>query len=120
MHRLFGISTYIFARYALILGHLGLTGLSPAMADPMADVCDRRARSESGYRAPLALQTPDGRGQVRLSGSVALGGSSSRGVSSPPAPAFAGAVASERREQERQQKQVEKYRRIYERCLQGR
>ncbi len=120
MRSLFGISIYGFAKSALISGHLGLTGLSPAMADPMADACDRSARSESGYRAPLALQAPNGRGQVRLSGSVALGGSASRGIPSPPTPAFAGAAASERREQERQRKQAQEYQRTYERCMEGR
>ena len=97
---------------------LALPGTA-ALADPMQDICHARAQKDSGYqsRGPK-VDTRLGGAQMRLSGSVALGGSRSRGGQSAPgaAPPFAGSAATERRERDAQAK----YQRIYDACMRQR
>ena len=89
-----------------------------AHADPMQDVCEARARKESGSSGS-DISVQEGRTTLRLSGSAAVGVSHSSGPDAPNAgrhvPGFAGAAQEERREQQAAQK----YQRIYADCMQA-
>lgn len=105
----------------ILLGALIAILLLPgavAGADPMQDVCHSRAKKDSGYRSQGPKVTSQlGGVQMRLSGSVGLGVSVSRGAPSTSVSApFAGAAATERRESEAQAK----YQRIFDACMRGR
>lgn len=108
------VSTVVFAVVLMGSGQV-------ALADPMEDVCHERAKKNSGYdgrRKGLTRQV--GNTQMRLSGSVALGGSRSSGPPNGPrdvpSPAFAGQASTERRED----KAKSKYSRIYNDCMRSR
>jgi len=97
-----------------LIAVLALPGTA-ALSDPMMDVCHARAQKGSGFKSQGPnLSTQQGGVQMRLSGSVGLGVSRSRGApSSNPSAPFAGAAATERREREARAK----YQRLYDACL---
>ncbi|MDK3018317.1 hypothetical protein [Pseudodonghicola flavimaris] len=78
--------------------------------------CRAEAQKLSGCRAPL-LQGEAGGVTFRLSGSVSLGVSKSRGGQTMAAPPFAGAASSERREAQRQKDACDLAQRFYESCM---
>ncbi|MFT7596577.1 MAG: hypothetical protein ACI8R4_003913 [Paracoccaceae bacterium] len=103
---------------AVLVAILALPG-SGAGADPKQDLCHVRAQKDSGYKSQgPKLATQMGSVQMRLSGSVALGVSSSRGgaPSGNVTPPFAGSAATERRENDAQAR----YQRLYDACMDNR
>lgn len=91
--------------------------LAPALqAGEREDACRARAEKLSGYR-PRGLEKQVGGLTLRLSGSVALGVSRSRGPALPAAPRYAGEAHRERFEAERNRKRAARYRGIFDACM---
>ena len=105
-------------RSAAILATL-LATILPApglQAGEREDACRARAEKLSGYR-PRRLETELGGVKFRLSGSVALGVSRSRGPATQPAPPFAGEAHRDRFEAKRNRKRAARYQKIFEECM---
>ena len=100
-------------KVALIVGVTAVPVIG--LADVQRDVCDRQAREISGYDAFGGLSVTTGNVTARLSGSVAVGVSRSRGPENPKAPAFAGSSSVERREAQAR----ERYDAALKACLAG-
>lgn len=103
---------------------VGIALAIPAQADPMQDICQARAREMSGYKgAAPRLEWKSGRTTMRLSGSVAVGGSTESGPAMPAAPGGYGVAAQERFEDKRREKSdaaAARYRKIYDDCMRDR
>ncbi len=108
----------ILCRTAFATLFAGMLAPLSVAADPMADICHERARSASGFSgSPSGLTRKVGNTTFSLSGSVAIGAGRSSGTQpARNAPPFAGQAASEQRED----KQKDKYQRIYDNCMRSR
>ncbi|MHA6261802.1 hypothetical protein ACXYMO_01255 [Arenibacterium sp. CAU 1754] len=83
-------------------------------AAPKNDACDAQARQVSGYTGARPVEFNVGPFDARISGSVAVGVSRTRGPAREPvAPPFAGAASVEAREKP----VLDAYRRAYNDCL---
>lgn len=97
-----------------LAGLMWILSGNAGLADPKSDLCDLKARKISGYSGTKPLEFNLGSFKGRVSGSVSVGVSRTRGnASAAVTPPFSGAASVEPREQ----RAIDDYRRAFKDCM---